>query len=413
MRAKVVKKPIFAVMLRTITLPSCKSVVIRQIMAQYVLHGTIMEIAEDACNDIRITRRALKCIAAPAPKETRIDIEDCGAAFRFMMALLAVTPGQWLLTGTPRLLLRPILELAETLTSIGASLHYKDDGWHIEGREIRAEELTIDCCRTSQFASALVLIAPRIGLKRLHVSPVPPPSQSYVQLTRQCMHATVKMPELPDVSMDVGRVGDWSSALFWYAKATLSLNDSFLLRGLSMHSAQGDAIVSRWFVEMNVISVENEEGVLMRADGKFIPVRTYEYDVYDHPDVVPIMAVLACLHGADFYFFNTRILAFKESDRARCLAEQLRPFARVIWKENSLRVMGKPRNRWPKAPYLFHSYNDHRMAMAFLLFGEEAIIDDLSCLQKSYPQLMKDLLKPHRKNSLSVDKGNSNVGLGS
>lgn len=370
----------------SILLPSSKSIVIRQMMAHFVLTGDLLPLRGGECEDVCVTHRALKVVAESAGRGAVVDVADCGAACRFVMALLAVTPGRWLLTGAPRLLERPMEGLVQPLSSIGGRISRVEEGWRIEGHALRAETLTVDARQSSQFASALLLIAPEIGLRQLELAPADIPSKPYLQLTRLCMPAPVEIPGLPQPQGPLGRSGDWSAALFWYAHALLHPENSYELLDLSLTSAQGDAVVAEWFEELGVSSEETERGVRIAAQ-RPRQNACLRLDVADHPDVVPVMAALAVLLPADVTFLHTDNLRYKESDRVGELAGQLSPFAEIRRTDNSLCVKGKERMKWPQPPYAFRTCNDHRLAMAFLLFGPEARLDDLGCLRKSYPQL--------------------------
>lgn len=349
-----------------------------------------MPIEAGDCEDIRVTHDALWVVCDSVGRGSTVNVGECGAAYRFLMALLAVTPGAWLLTGAPRLLQRPMEELVETLCSIGGRIKREASGWRIEGRALSAKRLTIDCHRTSQFASALLLVAPKMGLEELEFSSMEIPSRPYIQMTRLCMPWHVWVGGLPEPDGPLGRVGDWSAALFWYATALIrgkrQDTASFELQGISLQSAQGDAVIAGWFARLGVESVETESGVRITAREVELamPLRL---DVADHPDVVPVLAAMAAVLPADITFLHTRNLRYKESDRVRQLAEQLAPFAEIERTEDSLRVRGRVRDTWPAPPFGFHTRHDHRLAMAFLLFGKEACLDETECLAKSYPLL--------------------------
>ena len=373
-------------MILSIPLPGCKSIIIRQMISHYVLTGDVLPLPDGECEDVCVTHRALRTLSGAVGTGAVIDVADCGAACRFMMALLAVTPGRWLLTGAPRLLERPVEGLLKALTAIGGSVVRDGEGWRIEGRALRAETLAVDARQSSQYASALLLIAPKLGLRRLELVPADVPSKPYIQLTRLCMPAQVEVPGLPYPQGPLGRIGDWSAALFWYAKALLTPGNSYELLDLSLASAQGDAVVAEWFRQLGVESEETDRGVRIAVQ-RFQQNACLRFDVADHPDVVPVMAALACLLPADFTFLHTRNLVFKESNRAKELAQQLAPFAEIERAEDSLRVVGRARARWPEPPFRFRTCSDHRLAMAFLLFGPSAHPDDLDCLRKSYPKL--------------------------
>jgi len=352
-----------------------------------------MGVSSSECSDVQVTYRALETLrgADGSASTTVIDVADCGAAYRFMMALLAVTPGQWLLTGTPRLLERPIEELVEVLSDIGADIRRMPDGWLIEGRPLRAETLTINCSRSSQFASALLLISSKLGLKTLNIIPADAGSLPYVRLTLACMREQVSVPAIAEVPQNLGLPGDWSAAVFWYAMALLHPDNEYVLQDLSLNSIQGDAVVADWFARMGVKSTPTEQGIRLSAD--YTQMRQpMAFDVADHPDLVPVMAALACLLPTDFTFLHVQNLRYKESDRVKHLAEQLAPFAEVVeLKEDAFRIKGKIKSTWPSLPYRFHTMGDHRLAMAFLLFGNDALLDDVECLRKSYPGLIAHL----------------------
>lgn len=384
-------------MFQTISLPNAKSLIIRQLVAHFVQCGEVMQVAAEESSDVLVTydalvriREALLHPHGDAP--VVIDVRDCGTAYRFMMALLSVTEGQWLLTGTERLLLRPMEELVATLQQIGADIKRVGNGWLIEGWPLHAETLTIDCTRTSQFASALLLIAPKLHLQQLHLKPAEVGSVPYINLTLSCIDYPVKVPGLPCSRLPLGGVGDWSSALFVYAYACLHPEDSFLLERLTLNSAQGDSVIAQWFESLGVTSQQKEDGVLVQADSQ-AGRRVATFDVADHPDVVPVLAALACLLPADFHFLHTRNLAFKESDRSAALATQLSSFAEVDYQEDTLTIKGLAREKWPVPPYRFCTLNDHRLAMAFLLFGADAELDSIDCLCKSWGKRYGNVLK--------------------
>ena len=390
------KKTTFAAVKHTVILPDCKSMQIRNLLIHYVLTGEILPMGEDAPSDVRVTASALRTIFDAVRARSaddcvvRVDVRDCGAAFRFMMALLAATPGRWLLTGTPRLLQRPIEELVDVLQGMGAHMHKEADGWLIQGRKLYADTLTVDCTRTGQYASALLLTAPLTGLQCLHLLPAEVPSASYIQMTRQMIPWAVDIPELPFRRMPQGGLADWSSALFVYACAMLHPGHTFRMPGLTLESIQGDSVIDEWFRAMGVKSWEEDLGVEIVAEPVGAPLQR-AFPVADHPDVVPVMAALACLLPADFRFEGVRNLAYKESNRVRALAGQLAPFADIILSEDVLRVTGKDRSQWLSAPYVFKTLGDHRLAMAFLLFGRDAQLDDVACMEKSWGTLWRQL----------------------
>jgi len=381
-------------MLFEIQLPDNKSISIRRMVSAYVRGAEIPTVKETDARDVRVTYRAL-CTLRKACEEVHasairqpvvLDVVDCGAAYRFLMPLLAATPGNWLLTGTTHLLQRPIEPLVKALCNIGAEISRMDKGWTIQGKILKSEELSIDASHSSQLASALVLAAPLLGLKRLRLTTLDIPSLSYLRMTLACTQDwPVEIPgvDLPDGP--IGALGDWSAALFWFAHACLHPENGYKLSPLTVDSIQNDSVIYQWFSELNLsISIEDSSIVLRSKPLTRIP--RVELDMRDNLDAVPVMAALAALLPADVTFRNVRNLRYKESDRLEALSSQLALFAEIECTENELHVNG---HGLPKGVHpVFDTHHDHRLAMAFLLFGPSAELNDISCLEKSYPGLL-------------------------
>lgn len=386
-------------MVTAISLPNCKSILIRQLIARFVLNDSVLEVSEDECSDVKFTAGALKVVAKNRAQNsdlsienvTTVDVADCGAAYRFLTALLAVTPGRWLLTGTDKLRQRPIAELISALREIGAEIDSLPDGLHIVGHPLHAESMSVDCSRSSQFASAILLISSKIGLKTLQLESAEVGSVPYIQMTRLCLPNWVEMPQLSAPPSSLGTLGDWSAALFWYAYLALHPSRSLLLENLSLTSAQGDSVIAEWFESMGVRSEQVENGVRISTFQKS-KNNTFVFDVANHPDVVPVMAMLAALMPADILFRHTRNLKFKETDRIDALLAQLAPMAYIEYCNGDLRVVGKNRSDWTNQPAVWDTYQDHRMAMALLLLEEPERLNDADCLRKSYPHLLNQCL---------------------
>ena len=384
-----------------------------------------MPISPADCRDIVVTHRVLETVSAsvetchgaslqsgkPFASPVVVDVADCGAAYRFLMPVLAATPGTWLLTGTERLLQRPIQPLVEVLRGIGAEIERGEEGWLIHGKSFRPVEtrraaslqcvetdgltLTIDASQSSQMASALVLAAPLLGLKTLHLTTPDIPSLSYLQMTLACTRDwPVEIPGVECPVLSVGAPGDWSAALFWFAYARLHPEHEYLLSPLSLESIQGDAVIAQWFRSLGVSvcrDAARRVSTTPYIEIKAKPLETMPHlvlDVRDNLDTVPVMASLAALLPADITFQNVRNLQYKESDRLHALSEQLMPYAEIELSENELRVIGKGQPLVAGAG--LDTKHDHRLAMAFLLFPG-AVLNDTDCLSKSYPNLLEQL----------------------
>ena len=406
-----------------IQLPDNKSIKIRRMVMAYVRGVEIPPVMDADGSDVRIVWRASHTMAdakrVGADAVTTIDVVDCGAAYRFLMPLLAATSGTWLLTGTTRLLHRPILPLVEVLRGIGAEIERVGDGWLIKGKTFRSVEtrraaslqrgktdtdtvsdtglsLTLDASQSSQMASALVLAAPLLNLRTLHLTTTDIPSLSYLRMTLALTRDwPVDIPGVEEPEIQIGASGDWSAALFWFAHARLHPENEYILSPLSLESIQGDSVIAEWFREMIVVvSCRDAARRVSTTSCIEISAKPLEktpqmvLDVRDNLDTVPVMAALAALLPADITFQNVRNLRYKESDRLQALADQLAPYAEIELSENVLRVKGKGGAIVQSRG--FETHRDHRLAMAFLLFPG-AVLDDVGCLEKSYPGLLEQI----------------------
>lgn len=373
--------------MKEITLPISKSLYIRKLIIDFLYKNQIGTASEEMPADVCVVAESLATIGNTCRADffTTIDVHDCGAAYRFLMAVLAITPGKWQLTGTERLLQRPIYELADCLVSAGAQITRSPNGWLIEGRNWSAIELTIDCHLSSQFASALLLIGDRIGLQQLNILPENPPSAFYITMTQELLNDTE--------GQHLQHCADWSAAVYWYARLLLEQQGSYLLRDLSLNSIQHDAILAQWFAPLGVSSRQTEQGVIIEYDEKAnCDDSDFIADVSNNLDLVPVLACMACLQKRRFVFNGVANLRHKESDRLQIILDQLNDFADIELKyyqnldDNQLIIQQKSPSSF-KDRLVFDACNDHRFVMGFSLFAlhHKVSIKDFDSVRKSYP----------------------------
>ena len=368
-----------------ICLNSSKSLLIRQLFARFVYCGELLPVRSDDSEDVRVMHRCLAVVRDSAGPScpVRVDAGDCGAAFRFLMALLATTEGEWLLTGTPRLLQRPVTPLVTALRTAGAAIAPAPDGWHISGKPLHAETLTVDCALSSQFASALLLVGPKLGLRELTTVPAVPPSSPYIAMTRHVLNEVL-------AGAPVRREADWSTAAFWYAFLLLSPGvDALLLRDLRLDSVQGDCIISQIFSKLGVSSKQEDEGVFLQKNPDLNHDFRLNVNLSHHPDLAPLLAVTAAMLPLSATLTGLENLNLKESRRLDVLVQELAPFTYVSAEGGTLRIDGgKPFPTAPEVPMEMDTHGDHRMVMAFSLLSlkKEVHLSDIECVRKSYPE---------------------------
>ena len=369
----------------TIRLNSSKSLLIRALVARYLYHGVLPELTPGDSEDVRVVHRCLSLLSEPRSHyhPVTVDVRDCGAAYRFLMAVLSVTEGEWLLTGTPRLLERPVEPLAHALTAAGADLHRSEAGWLISGKMLRAESLTVDCTLSSQFASALLLIGPKIGLRELTVFPENPPSEPYIDMTRRVV-ADVR------AGRPFRREADWSTAALWYAFLLLSPQvDELLLQDLCLDSIQGDKFIYFIFNKLGISSKQKDEGVLIQKKRDFQHDVNHCFHLGNHPDLAPVLSVTAAMLPLSVTLSGLANLNQKESRRMDALVQVLAPFATVeVIGGDTLRVKGNCPQKLAVTPRHIDTRGDHRLAMAFALLAlkYDVYLSDTKCIRKSYPE---------------------------
>lgn len=369
----------------SIRLNSSKSLLIRELVARFVYNGELVAVRSDDSEDVQVVHRCLRTLSDPRSHSlpVTLDVRDCGAAYRFLMALLSVTEGEWLLTGTPRLLERPVEPLVHALKAAGADLHRTASGWHITGKPLHAESLTVDCTLSSQFASALLLVGPKIGLKELTVLPVSPPSEPYIAMTRRIVSGVLS-------GAPFRREADWSTAAFWYAFLILSPQvEELLLQDLRLESFQGDNVTHLIFKELGVSSQQKNEGVLIQKNRDFQPDFNHRFHLGNHPDLAPVLTATAAMLPLSVTLTGLANLNQKESRRLDALVHELAPFATVeVTDGDTLRIRGNHPQKSSTKPHCIDTRSDHRLVMAFALLGlkYDVYLSDIKCVKKSYPE---------------------------
>ena len=388
----------------SIELNRSKSLYIRFLIAYFLKKGTILPVGRDEAEDIGIVAQALQQIRDAVPQNIPcpVYVKDCGAAWRFLTALLSVTQGTWRLYGSERLMQRPITSLISALQSIGAEIEQKSEGLWIQGKALSAKEMTINAAESSQFVSALLLIASKTGLQKLHIIPDNPPSFPYIEMTKKVMERI----ENETIPFSIDEIeADWSSAAFWYAIAILRDTEIYF-KNLHLSSLQGDSILAKWANYWNIESCQENHGVkIRRVSSTSSSMMPQVIDFSNFPDLAPIIMVLSLLTNQEFIFSGVQNLNLKESKRKEVMLQELAPFADFEMLDDNTFKM---RNiRIPKGKTLsFSSHKDHRLIMAFTLFALYNIveIDDAEAVRKSYPEFFDQLIRIS-KNNLVLPNG--------
>ena len=385
----------------TIQLPSSKSISNRALIINALGNGTHHPENLSDCDDTRVMIRALK-----DDKET-IDIMAAGTAMRFLTAYLSVTPGTRIITGTERMQQRPIQVLVNALRELGADIEYvANDGFpplRITGRELRKDTISLPGNVSSQYISALLMIAPVLtnGLTiRLTGDII---SRPYINLTLQLMNDFGVRAEWTDDhrlkvepqayhSTPFYVESDWSAASYWYQIVALSKEAEVTLPGLFKDSYQGDSQVAGIFRSLGVETIYKDKAVILKKNGK--SVERLDYDFINQPDLAQTFVVTCALLNIPFRFSGLQSLKIKETDRMAALITEMRKLGYILHETDGSVLSWEGERCTTEEHPAIDTYEDHRMAMAFAptcLALPEILINNPQVVSKSYPRYWEDL----------------------
>jgi len=379
----------------TLTLPASKSESNRVLIMQGLSEAPIELHNLSSARDTQIMRRLLDS------EGHVLDVVDAGTTMRFLTAYFAAIRRDQILTGTPRMCKRPIGILVDALRSLGAEIEYwKQDGYpplHVvsKGRQrLHGGELEMAGNVSSQFISALLMIAPTLpeGLRLTLTGDLT--SRPYIEMTRQLMAHfgvdvtwegnTLWIPEQPYRGGSYTIESDWSAASYWYSFVALAERADVTLTGLRQHSFQGDQAIADLMQGFGVETSYHEAGVRLHKKSVAHPPR--EIDCTEFPDLAQTLAVVAAALERPLRLTGLHTLRIKETDRIEALAHELGKFEVDVQAEADALQIGKG---FQAKPAVIQTYEDHRMAMAFapLVFRTRHLsVYDPEVVQKSYPE---------------------------
>ncbi|MEA1923760.1 MAG: 3-phosphoshikimate 1-carboxyvinyltransferase [Pseudomonadota bacterium] len=324
-----------------------------------------------------------------------IFLENSGTSMRLLAAIAALGKGDYILDGSQRMRQRPIAELLAALEQLkipAKSLH--DNGCppiRIGGGLVEGGPVQIDCGVSSQYLSALLLMAP-LTKNGLEIEVIKGPvSRPYVDLTLRVMERFgVKSEHQGYNRFSVAggqhyRAGqylvepDCSQAGYFWAAAAIS-GGEIKVRGIKADSIQGDIGFIRVLEKMGCSLRFADDGITVIGG----PLQALEVDMGDMPDLVPTLAVVAAFAKGTTVMTNVAHLRAKESDRLAAVATELGKMGITTnCGEDFIAVTGgQPQGA------VIKTYDDHRIAMSFSLVGLNVagvMIEDENCVGKSFP----------------------------
>ncbi len=384
-----------------IKLPSSKSICNRALIIR-ALSGEESPLHNlSDCDDTRVL---IKAFAEGGP---HFDIMAAGTAMRFLTAYLAQTPGEWTITGTERMCHRPIHLLVDALRSLGAHIEYMgNEGFpplRIIGRRLQGGALSMSAGVSSQYISALLMIAPHMnnGLTLCLTGELI--SRPYISMTLQIMRQwgvkcdwvdnVIKVPHTPYTPAPFTIEGDWSAASYWYEIVAFTPGSRVILPALYCESTQGDSRVSEFFKHLGVVTEYTDMGIILQHVG-MSETSPLHLDLSDQPDLAQTLAVTCAMLGRRFCFTGLQTLRIKETDRISALECELEKLGyKISNRADSILEWDGARCKAQSNPRIA-TYDDHRMAMAFApvaRFIPGIEIAHSEVVSKSYPSYWQHL----------------------
>jgi 3-phosphoshikimate 1-carboxyvinyltransferase len=354
-------------------------------------------------DDSQVTQKGLKS------KSNIIDIHHAGTAMRFLTAYFAIQPHREIvLTGSKRMQERPIKLLVEALNSLGADITYeKEPGFPpliIRGKEITTDRVSLPANISSQYISALMLVAPALknGLNIDLIGETT--SVPYIKMTQSIMDQLgfetafdgnqISIKPASKIDTNHWKVeSDWSSASYFYSIVALALRSEITLKSYFEESKQGDAALAEIYEKFGVKTTHSNGKITLSKIAGFKLPNCIVLNLKNTPDLAQTIAVTCLGFNIDCKLSGLHTLKIKETDRLAALKieiEKLGGKVKITDRSLELANSGKINKN-----ISIDTYNDHRMAMAFAPLGLKVPINinNAEVVSKSYPSFWDDLRK--------------------
>lgn len=340
------------------------------------------------------------------------NVHHAGTAMRFLTAFFAIQDGkEVILTGSSRMKERPIKILVEALRQLGAEITYEEnEGFppiKIIGKKLNNHRVSLPANVSSQYISALLLIAPKLenGLELTlegEITSIP-----YIKMTLALLeeigietsfieNKIIVKPQLKIQNSQLTIESDWSSASYWFSIVALSeIGTKITLSSYKKNSLQGDAVLTEIYKDFGVETIFNNDHSITISKERIhnLQLTTHNSQLNNCPDIAQTIAVTCFGLGMGCHLTGLHTLKIKETDRLEALKNELTKLgATVSITDESLTLVKNslPLEGLGKA---IKTYQDHRMAMAFapLALKVSIIIEEAEVVSKSYPTFWDDL----------------------
>ena len=399
----------FKIQNATIAISGSKSETNRLLLLQALYPNISIENTSNS-DDSEVMVDALQKSKIRNQKAFCIDVHHAGTAMRFLTAYFAIQEGtEVILTGSSRMQERPIQILVDALNQLGAEITYiEEDGFppiKIVGKKLTQSKVSLPANVSSQYISALLLIAPKLenGLELNLEGAIT--SKPYIEMTLALLNkigvatsfdancilvspkAIIENPQAINIE------SDWSSASYYYSIVALSeIGTQIQLSNFNENSLQADAVLTELYKNFGVATIFNADNSITISKTSNSKPQAINFHLNSSPDIAQTIAVTCFGLGVSCQLNGLHTLKIKETDRLVALKNELTPLgAKVEITSDSISIEGCPNLELKNV--VIKTYQDHRMAMAFapLAIKIPLTIEQAEVVSKSYPAFWNDL----------------------
>lgn len=392
-----------------ITISGSKSETNRLLLLQALYPNISIENSSNS-DDSEVMVDALQKSEIKNQKPLIIDVHHAGTAMRFLTAYFAIQEGvEVVLTGSSRMQERPIQILVDALNQLGAEINYiEKEGFppiKIVGKKLTQSKVSLPANVSSQYISALLLIAPKLenGLELTLEGAIT--SRPYIEMTLALLNKigvttsfvanciSVSPKAIIENQQVIQIESDWSSASYYYSIVALSeIGAQIHLSNFNKNSLQADAVLSELYLNFGVATIFNADNYITISKISNFKSDTLNFQLNSSPDIAQTIAVTCFGLGLSCELNGLHTLKIKETDRLVALKNELTPLgAKVEITADAISIEGCPKLELKNA--VIKTYQDHRMAMAFapLAIKIPLTIEQAEVVSKSYPTFWNDL----------------------
>jgi len=385
-----------------IVISGSKSESNRLLILQY-LYGNISIKNLSNADDVLLMKNALET------DQNIIDVNHAGTTMRFLTAYFSIQNNKEIsLTGSNRMKERPIGILVDVLRKLGADIQYLEKENYpplqIKGKNLVGKTISLSANVSSQYISALILIAPKLknGLTIILENDIT--SKPYIKMSLALLEKigiqtsflrnTIQIePFVPsNKNKNIIVESDWSSASYFYSIVALSpIGTEITLYSFYRNSLQADSILYKIYENFGVYTTFNSDNSIILMKIKNPKTYFIKLNLLDSPDIAQTIAITCFGLKISCEINGLHTLKIKETNRLRALKNEIKKLGGTIkitdnslFLESSQRILNSQ---------TITTYKDHRMAMSFvpLALKTNIAIENPEVVSKSYPNFWNDL----------------------